>query len=287
MGVRLEGGAMRPAMTLAGLVVASSITSARLVLAAPPIVGDRLNDTAYTLRQGEVSFGLLSEQVGVFDEVTVGTYLLPWFVFPFLKSPIPTAFVKVRDWMFGPVAFSVHGAFAYFDASSLSSDLGGHQSISSALAVFPLNATASVQLTDGFTQSLEVIDTILTAGGRAPSSATIAGTLAVSTVTVGALSELRLTRVFALTLLARMAVFRGSSHFVVDVDSAGVDVHADLGAPGAVSASTWCLVPGVSFHWPRVGLELGLGYGTNWIPFIDLPVGDPTIVPEADFFVRF
>jgi hypothetical protein len=32
---------------------------------------------------------------------------------------------------------------------------------------------------------------------------------------------------------------------------------------------------------------MGLGVGSNWLPFVGLPIRGFTLVPDADFYVRF
>ncbi|HEX7663423.1 MAG TPA: hypothetical protein VF407_02890 [Polyangiaceae bacterium] len=272
---------------LTTIVVAGVLFGASSASAEPKIVGDRLNNTAYTLRGGEVSLGVMSEEVGVLNEITVGTYLAPWFAFPFLKAPIPTAFVKVRDWFFGPVTLSVRGAIVAFNADALSSELTGHRPASSGLTVFPIDVTTSVRFSDRFTQSLGLNYTLVSAGLDAPSTTSIAGAADATTTSLTALSELRLTKVFALTLLARVLVWRGALHVKSDVTEPNLALHADIGTHGGLHKGLFCIVPGVSFHWKHVGLELGVGYGVNWIPFVELPIDSYTVVPQGDFFFRF
>jgi hypothetical protein len=36
-----------------------------------------------------------------------------------------------------------------------------------------------------------------------------------------------------------------------------------------------------------VNLQLGLGVGSNWLPIIGIPTQTITLVPDADFYVRF
>ncbi|MEI9947567.1 MAG: hypothetical protein WDO74_00920 [Pseudomonadota bacterium] len=75
-----------------------------------------MNDTAYTLNPGELSLGIFEAEVGLAREVLVGTYVPTWFAFPFLREPIPTGFIKVRDPFRGRLAVSARLNFAYIDA---------------------------------------------------------------------------------------------------------------------------------------------------------------------------
>src|SRR5262245_54767703 len=61
-----------------------------------PDVTRRINRTAYTLDQGQVDIGVESFAVAPFDELTIGTYVTPWLLLPYLGLPVPNAFIKAR-----------------------------------------------------------------------------------------------------------------------------------------------------------------------------------------------
>src|SRR5207237_500742 len=76
----------------------------------------------YTLRAGELSLGVVDWDVGITDEVTVGTHPVLWAVGPWSGKPVPNAKLKLRDWVHGPLAFSLMESFAYLNGSKLATD---------------------------------------------------------------------------------------------------------------------------------------------------------------------
>ncbi len=252
---------------------------------------ERTDFTAYTLRRNELSLGIWSEEYGLLDSVTIGTYLPTWFVFPFLGAPIVTGYVKVRDWFFGPVAFSLRGTLVYLDASVLSSTLTENASTTASLFVVPLEASVSVRAHPRLTQSLQITTTYVSAGAHVPGDTTIdtalGGATATSSVSLSTLTELRLTRVVALTL--RETLLLGSGDVVAEghYETSGLRVDAQLGAVRHYRRLVGNVIPGIAFSWKNVNLQLGVGYGANWLPIVVLPTSTRTLVPDASFYVRF
>jgi len=263
-------------------------------LATVPALGDqkegneRVDKTAYTLKSGEFSLGILEAQGGVTREVLVGTYVPTWFAFPFLGVPVPSAFVKVRDPWKGPLTLSGRLNFLYVDADVLASEIlensGGDDA---SVYLFPLEAAASYRFNRVYSQSLTLTYVAVTVDGKHESDASIHGAAALTNLSLGAFSEWRLTRVLALTLLLKAMVYRGNAHVRANFVEGSTAVSADLGAADPISGLVACAVPGVSLSFSHVNLELGLGYGHFWLPIVQLPLPRPGLVPEANFYVRF
>lgn len=252
---------------------------------------ERIDFTAYTLRRNEVMIGLGSAAFGVLDEITIGTYVLPWFAFPWLHSPIATGYLKVRDWFAGPVSVSLRGTVAYLDASALSSELSNRATMSAGVLIFPVELSLSWVIAPAVSESLQLTWVHAAASGESPNDANVdVGLGGASTATSGSLSsltELRLTRVFALTL--RGTLLLGMSDIIVNADYErnGTRVNARLGANPRYPSVVGNVIPGVAFSWSNVNLQLGLGVGTNWLPIIGIPTEMITLVPDADLYVRF
>jgi hypothetical protein len=247
----------------------------------------RVKDTAYTLSAGEFSVGFFDLEAGLIDELTIGTYIAPWFVFPVLDAPIPTGFVKLRDWFHGPVAGSLRATFIYVSATALSAGLGEGSIIDADAIVVPLEAAASVQLGKRFTQSLALTYVLTHAGGSQASSTSIAGAATASQLSLSALSEFRLTRVFALTLLARVLVARSNLRARVQGTQGSTMIDADIGVSTDYGRLVACVVPGIALHGTHLNFELGLGYGSWWLPIVELPLPFQGPVPELNFYVKF
>jgi hypothetical protein len=252
---------------------------------------ERIDFTAYTLRQNELSLGIGTAAYGLLDEVTLGTYVPTWFAFPWLDAPIATGFLKVRDWFFGPVSLALRGTFVYLHASALSSSLSRNRATRVGFFVVPVELSLSMRLHARVSESMQLSWVHVGFGGTSPSDATVATGLgaasAMTTVSLSSLTELRLSRVVALTL--RGTLLLGHSDLVVraELERNGTRVDADLGAVsfGRLVAN---VIPGVAFSWSHVNLHLGVGVGSNWLPIAALPIPtSATIVPDVDFYVRF
>jgi hypothetical protein len=252
---------------------------------------ERIDFTAYTLHRNEVMIGLGSAAYGVLDQLTIGTYVLPWFAFPWLHAPIATGYLKLRDWFAGPVSVSLRGTVAYLNASALSSELSNNASMSAGVLIFPVELSVSWRIAQAVSQSVQVTWVHAAASGQAPSDTNVdfglGGASTATSASLSTLTELRLTRVFALSL--RGTLLLGMSHIVVNADYErnGTRVNARLGATPRYPSVVGNLIPGVAFSWSHVNLQLGLGFGSNWLPIIVVPTQRVTLVPDADFYVRF
>jgi hypothetical protein len=251
---------------------------------------ERTDFTAYTLRQNEFSVGLGSAAYGLFDQVTIGTYVLPWFAFPWLHAPVATGFIKIRDWFAGPVAVSIRGTFVYLNASALTSELSNRATAHAGLLVVPVELSLSWRMHPMVTQSVQLIWVHAGVGGEKSNDTSVdvglGGASTASSASLSSLTELRLSRVFALTLRCTLLLSLSDIIVRADYERNGTLVHANLGAVSQ-SGMVGNVIPGVSFSWSHVNLQLGLGFGTNWLPIVALPTQTVTLVPDADFYVRF
>ena len=193
-------------LRLAGMLCACMLLTAARTRADHAVGQERVDFTAYTLRRNEVSVGIGSAAYGLIDEVTLGTYVPLWFAFPVLNAPIASAFLKLRDWFHGPVAVSLRGAFVYLPASASSSSLTAGATTHVGFMVIPLELSISARLHPRFSQSLQLGWVHVAAAGSGSRDKDldlrIAGASAVTSLSLFLLSELRLSRVVALTLRA-------------------------------------------------------------------------------------
>jgi hypothetical protein len=252
---------------------------------------ERVDYTAYTLRGRELAAGLGTAAFGIIDQLTVGTYVLPWLAFPWLQSPVASGFVKVRDWVHGPVAVALRANFVYLNASELSSDLADRSSADVALTVLPLELSGSWRIHRAVTQSVQLSYVHAWIKGNLPSSTNVdtglGGNSNASALTLSALSEFRVSRTVALTL--RGTVLLASSDIVARATLQRNDtlVVANLGALADDRSVVANIIPGIALSWKNVNVHLGLGFGTNWLPYVAYPTRTSTIVPDADFYLRF
>lgn len=252
---------------------------------------ERIDFTAYTLQQQEFSVGLGSAAYGVIDQVTVGTYVLPWFAFPVLEAPIASGYVKVRDWFSSPVAVALRGGLIYLNASSISERLSDNQSSDVGFFAVPIELSASWRMHSKVTQSLQLNWVYARVAGELPRETNVdvglGGASRATSWSLSSLTEFRVTDVFALTL--RGTLLLGFSDIAVraDYERSGTEVEARLDARPDRPDIVANLIPGVHFSWSHVNLQLGIGIGTNWLPYVGIPTQLVTVVPDADFYVRF
>ncbi|MFO7177304.1 MAG: hypothetical protein DIU78_001280 [Pseudomonadota bacterium] len=242
--------------------------------------------TAATLPQGRISLGILREEVGLFDVLSVGTYLPPWLAFPFLGSPVPNGFVKARDAYFGPFGVAARVGIVYLDASTLSSQLVRSGTSSASITVIPFDGIFTLNVSDAFAQSLRFTYTGVAARGNVNSDARVAGALVTGALTTASYTEVRLARGFFLTLLARCLVAQRAARISGTFVQDDTLVEADIGARPK-TRFVWSAIPGFALASDSARFELGLGYGTNWLPFVELPAGNRMLAPNVDFFVQF
>lgn len=246
----------------------------------------RLRDTAFTLEGGDFSIGLFDLEVGILDELTIGTYVAPWLLFPVLDTPIPTAFIKVRDWFDLPVNFSLRAAMLYIPSAALSK-LGPEGEINAAAINLPIEVAASLELGPRFTQSAALTYVLTQVGANRASTTSIAGALTASQLTLSAMSELRLTRGFSITLLARVLIARSNLRARVLASQGSTEIDADVGLTTNYGHMVACIVPGLALRGSHINFEFGLGYGSWWLPIVDLPLPFAGVVPDMNFYVVF
>jgi hypothetical protein len=252
---------------------------------------ERIDYTAYTLKQKELSAGFGAAAFGVFDELTVGTYVLPWFAFPLLRSPVATGFLKLRDWFHGPVAFSVRANFVYLNASGLSSAIADRSSSDVRVSVIPLELASSWRINRAFTQSLQLnfVHAWLS-GDLPPDSAAdtgLGGNSKASAFSLSALTEYRASRNVAFTLRGTFLVAASDIVASATVQRSQTRVVANIGALADGRSVVANVVPGIALSWKHLNIHLGLGFGTNWLPYVAYPTRTSTLVPDADLYLRF
>jgi hypothetical protein len=246
-----------------------------------------ITGTAYTLREREFSLGILEWDVGIVDQVMIGTLGPLWLAWPIFGAPVPNASFKLRSWFAGPLVVSLGGTFLYLDGTSvLESDTAQGQEDLRFL-VFNGTAAGSYRANDVFTASLDATFAKADVNGTSP-HASVAGAAVTDSFRVGAAGEFRLSRYWALQLKGRMLLYRREPTFVATLHpDPWTDVDAELTviklaprfAPNATAA--------FAFSGKNVNFAIGGGYGYGWVPLIDFALPTPGVILDFDFFVRF
>lgn len=255
------------------------------------IGNERIDFTAYTLRASETSLGVGAAAYGVLDEITVGTYVLPWFAFPLVNVPIASGFLKLRDWGHGPVAMSLRGAFLYMPESTLSPMLTSESAARVGFLVIPIEVSVSARLHERYTHSFQLNWVHMMVDGARARDASLdlrlGGATSVTSLSLSSLSELRVTSVVALTLRGNVLLGYSDLTMEGELESRGTRVNARLGATELYDGLVANVIPGIALSWSNVNLHFGVGAGSNWLPFVALPIRVITVVPDADLYVRF
>ena len=253
--------------------------------AAQQLENPRTDYTAYTRPRGRASVGFLKTDLGVIDEITIGTYPLPWFAFPVLKTTVPSVYLKARSPWKGPLALAIGGSAMYVNAKALAqlADENASGSAVSTTAEFD----ASYRFDDRFSLSFGFDYAHLRLiGDTADQSTQIEGASAAHTYSTRLLGEWRLSRVFALTLLARALIYQSPVSADSTSSNNAVTVTSNLSAE-PTSQKRFTVVPGVSFEWQHWELNAGVGYGVFYLPVLGLASTKSWPVVDLAFAYRF
>jgi len=252
---------------------------------AQQLQNPRTDYTAYTRPKGRATVGLLKTDLGLIDQVTIGTYPLPWLAFPLLDSTVPNVYAKARSPWSSPLTLAVAGSFLFVDGKAIAklADKSASASAISTTAEFD----ASYRFDDRFSLSLGFDYAHLRAIGAKDDEATsIEGASSGHTYSVRALGEWRLTRVFALSLLFRYLIYQSPISVDSESSTSAVTVVSDLSAESTIQKH-FTLVPGVSFEWERWELNAGVGYGVFYLPALGLASAKSWPVVDLGFGYRF
>lgn len=253
---------MRASLTLA----AAGFLAFSVPALAQQLDNPRTDYAAYTRPQGVLAVGMPKLEHGIIDEVMVGTYIPPWLLFPLLKVPVPNGYVKVRTPGLDPITVSLRGGVAYLDATAIA-ELADEDATGNAVSL-TADLASSYLIDERFSVSLGLdYAHLLATGGVDETASSVQGASSADTYSVRALGEWRLTRVFALTLLARFLIYQSPVSADAQTESEAVSVDADLSGESA-DQRRFTIVPGVSFVWQNWELSGGVGYGVLYLPVL-------------------
>ncbi|HET7546097.1 MAG TPA: hypothetical protein VFK05_39785 [Polyangiaceae bacterium] len=267
------------------LAVCAALLAWSAAASAQQLENPRTDYTAYTRPRGRASVGLLKTDLGVIDELLIGTYPLPWLAFPLLKTTVPNVYLKARGPWSGPFALALGGSLTYINAKALA-QLADKDADGSALS-FTGEFDASYRFDERFSLSLGFDYARLRAfGGAGDHTGSVEGAAMGHTFSTRALGEWRLSRVFALSLLFRYLIYQSPYKVDATSDTPALTVTSDLSAESTLQKH-FTLVPGVSFEWQRWELNVGVGYGVFYLPVLGLASGRNWPVIDLAFAYRF
>lgn len=251
----------------------------------PQLENPRTDYTAYTRPKGRFALGPLKIEHGIIDEIMVGTYPLPWFAFPVLKTPIPNGYLKLKSFWGGPFTLALGGGLTYVNGKAVA-QLADKSASASALSTVA-EVDASYRFGERFTLSLGLDYAHLRAIGNSGDEATnVEGASTAHTYSTRAFGEWRLSRVFALTLLLRYLIYQSPINASATSNTSAITVSADLSAE-STKQRHFTIVPGVSFVFNRWEISTGVGYGVFYLPVLGLATTKAWPVVDFAFAYRF
>lgn len=240
-----------------------------------------IDHTAHTLDGAEFRIGLWQLDAGITKRINVGVDTAPIVASFFLKRFIPNVHAKLNLYRSAPLTLSVEGRFYYAFA--------GGDDANASVAILPLTAYLSTDMTRDLSLHFEVGYTTIAASGSARvESLSAKGAVAVQSLQFGTLLEYRLTRVTALVSRERYQPYYNPAiiHTSVERDantSASVGANLEPRYNGGLLA----LIGGAVFSWKYVNITLGLGYGSFFVPSLGLVLPGKSILPDGSIDVRF
>jgi hypothetical protein len=248
----------------------------------PPI-----DNTAYTLRQGELQLGVLYQHIGLAPRVQLDFVLAGYMLGAFTDVFLPNLSAKVRIFDLGKISFGATAGLAYARFRPSSPETGTRAD----LAIVPASVYLSWRPSRAFIGSIDVTGTWVKSLAGTDDIATsdqLQGAATVSSFSAGTNLIFPLTRVFAVYLGGRLLLHQSP----VSVSSnTRVDSHTNVEINGEVKVENadfaWQVVPGVFFSWGTFNLRAGLGYGSFFLPRLGLVVPERRIVPELEAAFRF
>ena len=256
---------MRARVALAACAASLSFAA---VAQADQLDNPRTDYTAYTRPKGRVAAGPLKLEMGIIDEVMVGTYVAPWLAFPWLDVPVPSAYFKVRSFWEGPFTLALRGGLTYLDATALA-HLADDTAQGSAMS-YVAEVDGSYKIDCQFSVSLGLDWARVQAVGSAGDQTTsVEGASTAHTYSLRALGEWRLTDVIAVTLLMRYLIYQSPISADATSETPAVTVTESMSAE-STNQRRFAAVPGVSFSWTHWELGAGVGYGVFFLPVVGL-----------------
>lgn len=253
--------------------------------AAQQLENPRTDYTAYTRPRGRASVGFLKADLGLIDEILIGTYPLPWLAFPWLKTTVPNVYVKARTPWFGPLTLALSGGALYVNGKAMA-QLADSNASASAISTTG-SFDASYRFDQPFTLSAGLDYAHLRAIGDSKDAAgSVEGASAAHTYSTRLLGEWRLSRVFALSLLFRYLIYQSPYSADGTSSTEAVTVTSDLSIESTIQ-KRFTIVPGVSFEWERWELNAGVGYGVFYLPALGLASAKSWPVVDLGVAYRF
>jgi hypothetical protein len=264
------------ALAVSWLLTTGGIARADESAADGPGLDER---TAFLVGAHTVKLGILAFDYGITNRVSIGSDPPFWAARAVVPVLVPNLHVKELIFQREPV--TVSGQVAGYYAA-----LGTAQNASGSMIAAPLSLFVSFRLHPRIwlhTEGAYVYARAFGAGDL--DQVNFGGAVASQTVQLGAMFQLRLTRVVSLTATGRYQVYTANLTFEGTSDLDPYTTASVNGRALPAAAHPWEAIGGIALLWTRVHLILGAGYGYYFIPGVDLAYPKLTFVPDASFSV--
>ncbi|MEZ4469149.1 MAG: hypothetical protein R3F60_02780 [bacterium] len=234
----------------------------------------------YTLNAWEWRLGLFAMELGLRDDLQVGTYPLFWLL------KLKNGTIKWRPWESDGRGIAAELGVFSLDLKDFVDDPEAGKEYPRFIAV-PFYVTGSSRH-DDFTFSAGLAFTWVNFSGTAD-AADLEAIGGASTIMFRPSIEWRLSRSFALVTEGRVKIYERYSGRVVTSyeidDESSIDVYGTAGAEvegakGNISLSAF-------WSWETFNLRLGASYGHFAVPVVNVFVPVVTWAPVVDMFWRF
>jgi hypothetical protein len=236
--------------------------------------------TAHMIGGRRLKIGVLAFDYGINDRISFGTDPPEWAIRSVTSVLVPNLHVRAN--FVHTAGLDITGEVAGYYANINHTDASGH------VLMLPLSLFASVRLTHAFWLHLEGAYNWSRGWGAGDVSQTdVGGTVVMRTVQIGAMAELKLSRVVALIARGRYQVWETPIIFQGDgMIDPYTHVNASIEAMPPYSHPAMG-VAGVALTWKHVGVVAGAGYGHYFLPGANLALPYNSVVPEGSLWALF
>jgi len=254
--------------------------------AAPRFSAEEILLGTGVLNHLEVAVGPTELSVGVCDLFQVGTYLPPYLVTLLdAGNAMPNLAFKGRLFTVGPMSVGAAVTFFYVQLERFDRSKLGLRAW-----VVPARLIAEVAWLPDWTTTLELTTVWMELNGtvRLPRHVVLRGAGAGQSTHLSLVQRYRLADRWSVWARARVSFDRAPVVMHGQTVAAG-DVRLRVRAQGELArgASGITGVGGVSWTYDNFNLLVGAGYGTLFIPWLELPVGLDTFAWELSATWRF
>ena len=239
-----------------------------------------------TSDQGQLRLSPLFATVGVADPVMVGSYTLPWAINFLIEDSVSlNAFTKI-EWFRGErLSVSTTLKFFYLDGGDLDRD-----GLALSARIIPFRQRFNMAWNHRIDTTLEVGGAYSSIRGEhiGEGDTRVHGIAVAHSLHTGLMPRLRVSARTTAWLRGRLLLNHVPVTAEMDASiSPSVDVKVQARANAGELSSRMSIAAGIHREWNRVVLLAGIGYGSWFMPAVQLPMGHNVLFGEANFYVQF